>query len=70
MTEQDLLKRIEEQAAEIGRLRLQLAEAARVIGEIPAKIQQAERWQLENMAKAAYNCGKYSGCGLAQRNLG
>lgn len=62
MTEVDLLKRVEEQAAEIASLKSQLDEARSRLISLPG---QLEKQFAQSMARTAVNCGHGSSCAVA-----
>lgn len=64
MNEDVLLKRIEEQAVEIAKLKEQLESAHLAIETLNKDMPNAI---YRRMANAAVNCGAYYGCSLARR---
>lgn len=69
MTDKQLLARIETQAAEIAALRGQLQVAQEEIAGLPARFSNFEQGVYQNMARAAVNCGRCSGCYLAKQRI-
>lgn len=69
MNEQDLLRRIEEQAGEIANLKSKLEESRKWESGEAERLKAALENQMHNMANGAVNCGMHSGCSLARRYL-
>jgi hypothetical protein len=69
MTEELLLKRIEEQAVQIAHLKACLEEAQEKIMAFPDRLANFEKGIYEQMSRSAVNCGHSSACFLATQRL-
>lgn len=65
----ELVKRIEEQAVELNRIRQKLEDAQREIADIPKLIEATELNLLRRLSQQAVNCGAYSSCSVVNRAL-
>jgi hypothetical protein len=69
MTDELLLRRIEEQAVEIAAYKAELETAKAVIEEFPRRLTGVREAMLRQLSRCSVNCGHYSSCSLVRRAL-